>query len=189
MTDPLLFVLAILTLLGTPGPTNTLLATAGAMNGLRASLPLIAAELTGYLVASGLVRLLLGPVLVTWPLLGAGLKGVVAAYLVLLGWRLWRKADGHGKSATVTFRSVLVTTLLNPKAPVIALAVIPQGATGEPAYWLVFASLVPVMGMFWISVGRALGMAAGSGRTTLLRRVAGAMLMLFAGLVALSAFR
>jgi len=44
MDDPLLFALAVLTILGTPGPTNTLLATAGATGGLRRSLPLVPAE-------------------------------------------------------------------------------------------------------------------------------------------------
>jgi threonine/homoserine/homoserine lactone efflux protein len=37
MTDLWLFLLAVLTVLATPGPTNTLLATAGATAGFRAS--------------------------------------------------------------------------------------------------------------------------------------------------------
>ena len=41
MTDPFAFALAVLALLGTPGPTNTLLATAGAAAGWRRSLRLL----------------------------------------------------------------------------------------------------------------------------------------------------
>ncbi|MFY8031875.1 MAG: hypothetical protein ACOVO5_08585 [Devosia sp.] len=47
MTDPLLFLAAVLTLLGTPGPTNTLLATAGATAGVRRSLPRLLGVLGG----------------------------------------------------------------------------------------------------------------------------------------------
>ena len=46
MIDPWLFMLAVATLLATPGPTNTLMATAGAMNGPRAAWPLLLAELS-----------------------------------------------------------------------------------------------------------------------------------------------
>lgn len=51
MTDPILFAFAVIAILATPGPTNALLATAGAANGLRRSLPLVPAELAGYLIA------------------------------------------------------------------------------------------------------------------------------------------
>ena len=187
MTDPILFVLAILTLLGTPGPTNTLLATSGALTGCRASLPLLGAELSGYLAAGGLIRLVLGPVLVAAPLLAMGLKLLVAAYLVVLAVRLFRRRAAAAEARPVTFGDVLVTTLLNPKAPIVALAVIPQGAAGEALYWAGFALLVPLMGGLWIGIGRGLGLAAGT-RVLWLTRAAGAVLLVFAGLVGLSAF-
>ena len=41
MQDPVLFTLTVLFILGTPGPTNTLLATAGGTVGFRRALPLV----------------------------------------------------------------------------------------------------------------------------------------------------
>ena len=63
------FVLSILALLLTPGPTNTLLAVGAASAGFRRSLPLVLAELTAYLlvvaplatVAAGLYVIWNGP--------------------------------------------------------------------------------------------------------------------------------
>ena len=62
MEDPLLFSLAVLTILGTPGPTNTLLATSGGAVGVKASLPLVPAEAAGYLIAIVAIGLALGAV-------------------------------------------------------------------------------------------------------------------------------
>ncbi|MES1149390.1 MAG: hypothetical protein ABUL53_09420, partial [Bradyrhizobium guangdongense] len=58
--DVLPFILAAASLLAIPGPTNTLLATSGAGVGVARSLPLLAAELGGYLLSILLLPSVLG---------------------------------------------------------------------------------------------------------------------------------
>ncbi|MFC7692453.1 hypothetical protein ACFQY5_25655 [Paeniroseomonas aquatica] len=99
MADPVLFTLAVLAILGTPGPTNSLLATAGATAGMRRSLPLIAAEAAGYALAILTIGLVLGPVMAGAPLLATALRVAVGATCCCwpsasgaLAGRLWRRA-------------------------------------------------------------------------------------------------
>lgn len=164
MEDPLLFALAVLAVLGTPGPTNSLLATAGATAGLRRSLPLILAEAAGYTLAILTIGLLLGPVMAGAPLLATALRLAVGAYLLLLAVRLWRRGGAAlATGAVITPRQVFVTTLLNPKAIVFALGILPFGA-GQgvwPPYMLGFLALLTAVATAWISAGALLGAAAG----------------------------
>ena len=164
MEDPLLFALAVLAVLGTPGPTNSLLATAGATAGLRRSLPLIAAEAAGYTLAILTIGLLLGPVLAGAPLLATALRIAVGAYLLLLAVRLWRRGGAAlATGAVITPRQVFVTTLLNPKAIVFALGILPfaAGQAVWPPYLLGFLVLLIAVATAWISTGALLGAAAG----------------------------
>lgn len=183
MEDPLLFVLAVLTILGTPGPTNTLLATAGAAAGIRASLPLVPAEAAGYLIAILALGLALGPAFAASPSLAAALRVAVGGYLLLLAARLWRRGGavlaGGGKA--VTPRQVFATTLLNPKALVFALGVVPFGAPRPHLYLLAFAVVLAVVALCWIGLGAALGRAAaGTGRAGVVPRVGAAAVAAFA---------
>jgi threonine/homoserine/homoserine lactone efflux protein len=188
MTDPILFLLAVATILGTPGPTNTLLATSGATVGMRRSLPLLAGELAGYLIAVSAIRLVLGPVIAAWPLLGVILKVAVIAYLVWIAVRLWQ----HGNrslteaGAEIRVQNVFITTLLNPKALIFALSVLPQAHPALWAYFLAFLAIIPAAGFSWIIVGRAIGLAAGDRHTGTVRKVASVALFGFAGLIAAS---
>lgn len=164
MEDPVLFALAVLAVLGTPGPTNTLLATAGAAAGFRRALPLIAAEAAGYIIAILTLGLALGPVMAAMPALATALRLAVGGYLLVLAWRLWRRGGAAlAAGAVVTLRQVFVTTLLNPKAIVFALGVVPFGAGPRvwPAYMLGFVLLLATVATGWIAAGAMLGGTAG----------------------------
>jgi len=182
MTDPVLFALAVLAILATPGPTNTLLATAGASVGLRRALALIPAEAAGYLISISLIGLALGPVVAASPLLGLALRLMVGLYLLHVAWKLWR---GAGRAITggtvITPARIFVTTLLNPKAIVFALGVVPFAVPSWPGYLAAFAGLTASVALGWIGVGALMGRAAeAAGRTGLVPRLGAAAVSAFA---------
>ena len=96
MTEAVAFVLGALTLLATPGPTNTLLAASGAISGFRKSLGLLAGELLGYLLAITVLRTAVGPLLLAIPALATVLSALVCVYLLYLAGTLWRRGDVRG---------------------------------------------------------------------------------------------
>ena len=157
--EPVAFALASLTLLATPGPTNTLLATSGAVIGVRRSLPLLVAEFGGYLIAISLLIGLAGPVIAAAPVLGTALRLAAAIYLLYLAAKLWRRGvDVPVDGASVTFANVFVTTLLNPKAIIFAFTLLPADLTLTAlAPWMVGLSLmIGVVGSLWIAAGASL---------------------------------
>lgn len=183
MTDPLLFSLAVLALLATPGPTNTLLATSGAMIGLRRSLPLIAAEAIGYAGAIGSLHVLLGPALAVHPGLQSGLRVAVGLWLLTVATGLWREREKLVPTGSpVGFVRVLVTTWLNPKAAVFAFGILPLSAPDPWPHLVGFGVLVALVGLGWILVGVGLGGLAGDARRWF-SRMAALVLTLFAGLI------
>lgn len=174
------FLPALLALLLTPGPTNTLLALAAASEGPRRALRLIPAEVAAYLIVVIPVALLAGP----W--LGAHLEVASAATLAAalwVGWlalKLWRLPGQAQGAAAATFRDVFVTTLLNPKALVIGLALMPRGGFVTLWPWFAaFALTVCTVALIWILLGSVL--TRGGGLSPALRRGAAGYL----GLVAL----
>jgi threonine/homoserine/homoserine lactone efflux protein len=188
MTDPLLFLVATLSLLAAPGPTNVLLATAGVTAGIRPTLLLLATATLAYLLAVAAARLVLGPVIDAYPLVGVALKVAVALYLGWIAVALWRRSAAMTAEGTVGARDVFVTTLLNPKSLVFAFGIIPQASPILWAYIAAFALLVPLVGVAWIVVGRAVGAASGRQHAGLVRKVASVTLVGFAALLVRSAF-
>lgn len=188
MTDPLLFILAVLTILGTPGPTNTLLATSGVTVGVRKSLPLLGAELSGYLIAILVIRGVLSPIIAAFPLVGTILKVMVASYICWIAVRLWMTPSTMTTARQVDFRMVFVTTLLNPKAIIFALTVIPLTHPELWVYFVGFAVSVMGCGFGWILIGGAIGKASGGKHRGLIQRVAALALGGFAGVILASAF-
>ncbi|HYE47237.1 MAG TPA: LysE family transporter [Caulobacter sp.] len=191
---PAAFVAACLLLLGTPGPTNTLLAMSGATVGLRNSLRLLGAELAGYMISILTLGLLLGPLVNDNLAAKIALKAACALYLVWLAVKLWREGSSALVSAgRVKFRQVFTTTLLNPKAVIFAFSLVPYLADRQLAqaapYLIGLCALIAVVGASWIALGA--GLRAGSGGRlvgSVVRRVGATALMVFAFVLGSSAW-
>ena len=188
MIEPTLFLLAVLSLLATPGPTNTLLATSGATVGVKRSLVLLVGELGGYLISLAVLRIVLGPVIAGVPVLGIALKVAVALYLGWIAYTLWTRSAALTGEAAVSVRAVFVTTLLNPKALIFAFTIIPLEHPMLWAYFAAFAVTVPVVGLAWIVIGSLIGAASGERHAGLVRKVASVALVGFAAVLVRSAF-
>ena len=187
MGDPVAFVVAVLTLLITPGPTNTVMATTGS-GPPRSPWPLLAAELLGYLAIITLARLALLPLIDLYPPAGLAIKLAVVAYLVYAAVRLWRSPIALADGVPVGVGTVFLTTFLNPKGLIFAVSVFPREAEQLWVYFAVFAVLVGLCGFAWFTLGRGLANIAGS-RAAMLPRVASVALLVFAALLALSVAR
>lgn len=116
----------------TPGPNMTYLALVALAEGRR---PAYAAVL-GVAVGLGLLGLLaalgLTALMTAWPLAGTLLAWGGAAYLFYLAWEAWAGAekldDGLGRGAPLRlwFRRGLITNLLNPKAALFYVTILPE---------------------------------------------------------------
>jgi threonine/homoserine/homoserine lactone efflux protein len=181
--DPLLFTLTVLAILGTPGPTNTLLATAGAQVGFRRALPLISAKAGGYMIAILVIGLVLRPILTSHPAIALTLRLLIGLYLLWLAICLWRRGTAviaqHGR--LITLREVFVTTLLNPKAIIFALSVIPFAAPRPWLYFAGFLGLLSAVALGWITFGTLMGrMASATAKRRLIPRLGAVVVAAFA---------
>lgn len=188
MENTSLFIITVLTILGVPGPTNTLLATSGATTGWRRSLKLIPAEACGYLTTILLLGFVLGPVIAGSPIVNTALRLAVGVYLFMLAYRLWGNGAAQQTSATaITVGRLFVATMLNPKAVVFALGVIPFGKPHVSAYLLGFVAMVAMVGTGWLFVGDAAGrMARAGGKAQWVPRVGAVAVSVFAMFVVIS---
>lgn len=156
------FIGMVATILLTPGPTNTLLASSGIQVGLRKSLLLIPAEAIGYIIAISVWGMLIGKVSATLPLLPVFLKLLSAGYILFLALKLWRTADQEVilNQPTIRPRELLCATLLNPKALLFASAIFPTTAWKSQdiyfAHMSTFVALITPIALFWIAVGAVL---------------------------------
>jgi threonine/homoserine/homoserine lactone efflux protein len=183
MTEPLQFVFAVLLLLGVPGPTNTVMATAGAVNRGERPWRFMLAEVAAYLSIILIYRFALVPLIDAYPSVGIALKVAVVLYLIYAAVKLWRlRRSDLDAAPRVTPRLVFITTLLNPKGLVFAISIIPRDPPVS-LYLGAFALMVLGVGALWFLAGR--GAALISGRHAgLLPRLGSIALVGFAGYLA-----
>ena len=146
-----------------PGPTNTLLASAGLRSGIRRSAHLTGAEFAGYFVSiSGWGYFLSHAASsLTWlPLLLRMASGLYLAYLAV---RMWHTANLLPSSTqkTIGLRVLFTATLLNPNAILVAGTIVPAAAFQSVAAYLeamaIFTALLVPIGLAWIAFGAELG--------------------------------
>lgn len=151
------FVATSLAILITPGPTNTLLAASAAAVGLRRAVALPLAEAAGYALAIGFY-LVAGRALGEVSLAMAFLKAVASAWLIYAAFRLWQQPFMDELiDARNAFRSVFITTVLNPKAMLVGAIVIPAMMSETRMLGLtLFVALSSLAGLAWIAFGSVL---------------------------------
>lgn len=172
-------VLTALTMVLTPGPNMIYLASRSISQGRRAGLISLAGTALGFIVYMLMANLGLAVVFVALPWLFIGLKAAGVAYLAFLAWQALRPR-GRGvfeirdlprDSNSRLFRMGLVTNLLNPKAAIMYLTVIPQFIDPQRGHPLVQGLTLGVLQIaVSVIVNALIVVAAGSIASFLARR-------------------
>jgi threonine/homoserine/homoserine lactone efflux protein len=164
--------LALMVLLLTPGPTNTLMLMAGAERGWVGSLRLIPVEVAAYLAVIVPLALLAQGLSEQMEVLRPVVAVLAGLWVLYLAFRMWRTEPVAGQEATVTPGRLALTTFLNPKGLIMGLVLLPAaGATGAAFAVLVVA--IVVVAAFWAGLGGAMpGAGAGAAVPAQWRRVA-----------------
>ncbi|EYD73566.1 hypothetical protein Rumeso_04687 [Rubellimicrobium mesophilum DSM 19309] len=181
--------LALLVLLAAPGPTNTLLAIAGAERGLAPAARLIPVVLLGYLATTVPLALLGARLLESAPLAKALVTVAAAAWVLRLAVAMWRLPARGEVGPAVTSGRIAVTTLLNPKALIVGLVLLPApGATRLGLNLALLAGTLAVASLLWALLGASLRRGARAGLPASWRRAAsvwlGALALYLLGRVA-----
>lgn len=143
-------IFASLALLLTPGPTNTLVALAGSARGWYGALRLLPYEIAAYLLVTLPLALLGAWALEAAPLLRPIITLASGVWVLWLAIRMWSPSV-HAGASEVTPQRLFVTTLLNPKALIFGLVLLP-GPQLVP-HVLLFVLLIALVGAVWAAMG------------------------------------
>jgi threonine/homoserine/homoserine lactone efflux protein len=167
----------------TPGPNMAYLALVAATEGRRRGYAAVAGVALGLAVLGLMAALGLATLIAASPAAYQALRWAGVAYLLWLAWDGWRGAErpedvtAAGSPLSVWFRRGLITNLLNPKAAVFYVAVLPGfltpgGVVSEAVMlstvYVVVATLVH--GMIVTLAGSAQAFLDDPGRARLARR-------------------
>lgn len=168
------FISTVLALLLAPGPTNTLMGVAGAQRSPSGVVRLLPAELLGYLTTILPLVYLGTELLAYWPVAASVLKVAAAAWVMFLAVSLWGLRGGADANNQVTARRVYLTTMLNPKALIFGLVLLP--ASGDPELMPrlgLFSLMVVAVALLWGTAGMLTQTGGGnSGRLLAVQRIA-----------------
>lgn len=150
------FALTALVIELTPGPNMAWLAIVAATDGRRSGFAAVAGVATGLAIIGLAAALGLAALIAASPLAYQLLRWGGVIYLLWLAWDGWRDGgalpgDGGNGRAAISFRRGLVTNLLNPKAAVFYVAVLPGFI--EPGTRVIQASVI--LSLVYVAVATA----------------------------------
>ena len=163
MIESWLFVLAMMAVLMTPGPSNALLANSAHQQGMAKTIVLVPAELMGYFYAINIWALIIHLSAPVWPNLIHILHFLSIVYVLWLAFHLWKSAhlqQHNQKHPSIQPRELFLTSLKNPKAILFAAGIFPLETWNSPLNFVmvfaVFALVLLPVALFWMSFGRAI---------------------------------
>jgi threonine/homoserine/homoserine lactone efflux protein len=148
---------------------------------------LLLSEIAGYTLSILLIEFVLGPSISGIHHTASILRVAAGAYLMSLSIKLWTTPFQLAR-AVISLRQVFVTTLLNPKAFVFALVIIPFGSSHASSYFPAFLATVPVVGTIWIVAGSLLGRHTNLGHARFFPKAASIVLATMSAILIGSAF-
>ena len=187
------FVVAIIVFLAIPGPGNLALLTATGKGGIRSGLAATLGVIAGDQVLLWLAVAGLSAVLINYPGLYSSVKWAGAAYLIGLGYSLFKSEPGDAPVLSMLpdhfFRQALFITILNPKAIVFYMAFFPlfvdpaihQGLITFGAMALTIAALTFAYGLIVVLLAHHLAerVRANPMVSVMLNKTAGTLLIGF----------
>ena len=182
------FIAGALVVLLTPGPTNTLLGTSGALHGAPKTLPLVTAEMAGYTIAVSLLQIVVAPIAEMFDGVRMALQLICAAYLALVAWHLWSLAH-HATAGAITWRRVFFVTLANPKAIIFSSVLLPPCCSGASFQIraAVLLGLIAGAGITWVTAGAWLRTTTVGRYSPLIRRTSAVVLAFFSCAILINA--
>lgn len=192
------YILTVLALMSTPGPSHLLMLSNSAANGFKRSLATAAGDLTANMLQMLAAGLGLSALIMAAPKAFIFIKLAGVLYLVWLGIHMIRNSYTPRKDSSPAPRTSLkklwlqgfITSATNPKAVVFFAALFPQFISQSMAFWPQFlalsASYILIDGLFLCTYGftadklRALFSTKGS---KWIDRIGGIGILIAAGLL------
>ena len=159
-TNQAIVFLQVFGVLAIPGPTNSLLFVSGVSRGLQASLPLIVAEVTAYMISISTLMFVLEPALRVHSTVSQLFRVLCSLYLAQMAVSLWRTGGRDVHDAhPITVRRIFLTTLMNPKNLLFAFGIFPLAS--QDVHDLVpslagFSAICTAVACGWIAAGATL---------------------------------
>ncbi|MCS0463244.1 MULTISPECIES: threonine transporter RhtB [Rhizobium] len=182
------FALSVFALLILPGPTNAVLAMASQGISFTRAVVLVVAVVLSYLTVVLPVAGLAGTFLKVHPAVSEAVKLISATWVLYLALKLW-VVDARASVLVIGVRHVVVTTLLNPKALIIALTMIapdqdrlPIAAVGS------FSAVAVLTSTIWLLVGRTV-LGSSNQMPLIARRFGSGVLLVFSAILTVSALQ